>query len=83
MKGQTVSLRTMSNFLRNFTDNNIKNMEKFLALQTQVYNKFLKKLYPDEWRRERDSNPRDAINAYTLSKRTPSATQPPLHFRFF
>jgi hypothetical protein len=32
------------------------------------------------WRRRRDSNPRYAINAYTLSKRAPSATQPLLHF---
>ena len=31
------------------------------------------------WRTERDSNPRDAINAYTLSKRAPSATRPPVH----
>ena len=31
------------------------------------------------WRRERDSNPRNAINAYTLSRRAPSATRTPLH----
>ena len=30
------------------------------------------------WRRERDSNPRYAINVYTLSRRAPSATRPPL-----
>ena len=30
------------------------------------------------WRRERDSNPRYAINVYTLSRRAPSATQPSL-----
>ena len=29
------------------------------------------------WRRERDSNPRNAINAYTLSRRAPSATRTP------
>ena len=26
------------------------------------------------WRRERDSNPRDAINAYTISNRAPSTS---------
>ncbi len=36
------------------------------------------------WRRERDSNPRYAINVYTLSRRAPSATQPSLQiFVFF
>ncbi len=30
------------------------------------------------WRRERDSNPRDGITAYTLSRRAPSTTRPPL-----
>ena len=30
------------------------------------------------WRRERDSNPRYAINVYTLSRRAPSATRTPL-----
>ena len=30
------------------------------------------------WRRERDSNTRYAINVYTLSRRAPSTTQPPL-----
>ena len=30
------------------------------------------------WRRGRDSNPRNAINVYTLSRRAPSATRPPL-----
>src|SRR5688572_8802098 len=30
------------------------------------------------WRREWDSNPRSAINAYTLSKRAPSAARPSL-----
>ena len=29
------------------------------------------------WRWERDSNPRNAINAYTLSRRAPSATRTP------
>ncbi len=35
------------------------------------------------WRRGRDSNPRDAINAYTLSKRAPSATRPPIRLIFY
>ena len=30
------------------------------------------------WRRERDSNPRWAINPYSLSRGAPSATRPPL-----
>ena len=30
------------------------------------------------WRRGRDSNPRYAINVYTLSRRAPSTTRPPL-----
>jgi hypothetical protein len=30
------------------------------------------------WRRERDSNPRYAINVYTLSRRAPSTARPPL-----
>jgi hypothetical protein len=33
-----------------------------------------------KWRRERDSNPRYAINVYTLSRGAPSATRPPLRF---
>ena len=33
------------------------------------------------WRRKRDSNPRYAINVYTLSRRAPSTTQPPLRMR--
>ena len=33
------------------------------------------------WRRERDSNPRYAINVYTLSRRAPSATRTPLRNR--
>ena len=32
------------------------------------------------WRRGRDSNPRYAINVYTLSRRAPSATRTPLQF---
>ena len=32
------------------------------------------------WRRGRDSNPRYAINVYTLSRRAPSATRPPLQY---
>ena len=35
------------------------------------------------WRRERDSNPRYAINVYTLSRRAPSATQPSLQIVLF
>ncbi len=35
------------------------------------------------WRRERDSNPRYAINVYTLSRRAPSATQPSLQIVVF
>ena len=35
------------------------------------------------WRRERDSNPRYAINVYTLSRRAPSAAQPPLRNLIF
>ena len=31
------------------------------------------------WRWERDSNPRNAINVYTLSRRAPSATRTPHH----
>ena len=31
-----------------------------------------------DWRRERDSNPRYAINVYTLSRRALSTAQPPL-----
>ena len=31
-----------------------------------------------EWRTGRDSNPRDAINVYTLSRRAPSTTRPPV-----
>ena len=34
------------------------------------------------WRRERDLNPRDAINAYTISNRALSATQPSLQLCF-
>ena len=33
------------------------------------------------WRRERDSNPRYGDTVYTLSKRAPSATRPPLRKR--
>ena len=32
------------------------------------------------WRRGRDSNPRYAINVYTLSRRATSTTHPPLRF---
>ena len=32
----------------------------------------------DNWRRERDSNPRYAINVYTLSRRALSTAQTPL-----
>ena len=35
-------------------------------------------LGPFFWRRGRDSNPRYAINVYTLSRRAPSTTRPPL-----
>ena len=31
------------------------------------------------WRTERDSNPRYAINVYSLSRGAPSATRPPVH----
>src|SRR3569833_1247470 len=31
------------------------------------------------WRTERDSNPRTAINRYTLSRRAPSTTRPSVH----
>src|SRR5690349_8433552 len=31
------------------------------------------------WRTGRDSNPRTAINRYTLSRRAPSTTRPPVH----
>ena len=34
------------------------------------------------WRRRRDSNPRYAINVYTLSRGAPSATRPLLHKLF-
>jgi hypothetical protein len=34
------------------------------------------------WRRERDSNPRYAFDVYTLSRRAPSTTRPPLRIRF-
>ena len=37
-------------------------------------------LWTSIWRRERDSNPRYAINVYTLSRRAPSTTRPPLLF---
>ena len=33
-----------------------------------------------DWRRGRDSNPRYAINVYTLSRRATSTTHPPLRF---
>ena len=33
----------------------------------------------ESWRWERDSNPRYAINVYTLSRRAPSATRTPHH----
>ena len=33
------------------------------------------------WRRGRDSNPRDAFGAYSLSRGAPSTTRPPLHRR--
>src|ERR1700754_863501 len=33
------------------------------------------------WRRERDSNPRYVISVYTLSRRAPSTTRTPLHTR--
>src|SRR5690606_11643751 len=39
---------------------------------------FYKKIRALIWRRGRDSNPRYAINVYTLSRRAPSATRPPL-----
>ena len=32
------------------------------------------------WRRERDSNPRYGVTAYSLSRRAPSTTRPPLLF---
>ena len=32
-----------------------------------------------KWRRERDSNPRYPVRVYTLSRRAPSTTRPPLH----
>ena len=35
----------------------------------------------EEWRRGRDSNPRDAFGAYSLSRGAPSTTRPPLHRR--
>ncbi len=34
------------------------------------------------WRREGDSNPRYAINVYTLSRRALSTTQPPLRCEY-
>ena len=34
------------------------------------------------WRRGRDSNPRYAINVYTLSRRAPSAARPPLRINY-
>ncbi len=34
--------------------------------------------YLELWRRGRDSNPRYAINVYTLSRRATSTTHPPL-----
>ncbi|TSC57312.1 MAG: hypothetical protein Greene041662_988 [Candidatus Peregrinibacteria bacterium Greene0416_62] len=34
-----------------------------------------------EWRRERDSNPRDPFGAYAISSRAPSTTRPSLQQR--
>src|SRR4051812_46981192 len=34
---------------------------------------------PAEWRSGRDSNPRYAFDVYSLSRRAPSTTRPPLH----
>lgn len=36
---------------------------------------------PEGWRRGWDSNPRYAVNVYSLSRGAPSATRPPLHRR--
>ena len=49
---------------------------EFLGLSTVSIEIF----YRDQvvWRRGRDSNPRYAINVYTLSRRAPSTTRPPL-----
>ena len=48
----------------------------FMTVRISIkLNKYFKTI---NWRRERDSNPRRAINPYTLSRRAPSATQPSL-----
>src|SRR5699024_702884 len=37
-------------------------------------------LWTNPWRTEGDSNPRYAMNVYTLSRRAPSTTRPPVLF---
>ena len=53
---------------------------KIAPLVPQIISKPLKNKQNQllNWRRERDSNPRYAINVYTLSRRAPSTTRPPL-----
>lgn len=47
LKGETVLPRTMGNFLRDFSDKNIADLNKFLPLQAKSYLSSLKALYPE------------------------------------
>ena len=49
-----------------------------IVLSVNTFSKLKK-----DWRRERDSNSRDAINAYTRSRRAHSTTLPPLRISEF
>lgn len=46
LKGETVLPKTMGNFLRDFSDENIKDLESFLSFQSHTYTKFLKEIHP-------------------------------------
>lgn len=47
LKGETVLPRTMGNFLRDFSDKNIADLNQFLPLQAKSYLSSLKALYPE------------------------------------
>ncbi len=46
MRGETVLPRTIGNFLRDFKVNNIKNLNKFLSLQSQANRKLIQQTHP-------------------------------------
>jgi len=49
MEGETVLPRTMGNFLRDFSEANLKSLNSFLSTQSKLNRQHLKELYPDHF----------------------------------